>query len=71
MNFYEYCRERIEDFDIRFRLALRRMDRMRGPLSYADPELYYACADKLEDWCDDYNMGDPDDYDIEELLFED
>ena len=35
-----YCRNNIEDFEIRVQLALKKMDRMRCPLSMADEALF-------------------------------
>ena len=58
----------IDDFDLRSELAMAKMDRMRCPLSQADPGLYDEMQDALCDYCADQDLN-PDDFDIEEIIF--
>ena len=73
MSFYDYCTDYIEDFEERYNDALDVIGEDKIPLYRADSDLYAELEDALVDWCEDYdeNGGSPDDYDIEELLYED
>lgn len=45
-----FVRNNVEDFEVRLQLALKRMDRMRCPLSMADGMLYDEICDSVEEW---------------------
>lgn len=65
-----YCEKNIEDYELRAQLALKAIDRMRCPLSMADPNLFSEIESQIEDWCldtdrDFYEM----DIDPEDILF--
>ena len=51
-----FVRNDIEDFEVRLQLALKRMDRMRCPLSMADGMLYDEIVDSIEEWCWDNDV---------------
>jgi hypothetical protein len=57
-----YVAEHIEDYEMKVHIALNRIDRMRCPLSMADPILYDEIEDAIKDWCDD-NEFSYDDWD--------
>ena len=63
----KYCEENIEDFSLRYEMALRMENRMRCPLEHADPNLYGEIRDKIEEWCDD-NEENVEVYDIDNLF---
>ena len=62
-----YVRNNVEDFEERLQLALKRMDRMRCPLSMADCMLYDEIVDAIEEWCDDNEVNN-EDFDYEDLI---
>jgi len=66
-----YCRRNIEDFEVRVQLALKRIDRMRCPLSMADEYLHDEIWDCIEEWCDDngYSIDFFDDLDAEDVIW--
>ncbi len=66
-----YCRSRIEDYDLRVKLALNVMDRMRCPLQVADYLLYTEIYNCACDWADDndYSVDFFDGIDVEEIIF--
>ena len=66
-----YCREQIEDYDLRVKLALNVMDRMRCPLQMADDLLYTEIYNCACDWADDngYSVDFFDGIDVEEIIF--
>ena len=63
-----FVRHNIEDFEVRLQLALKRMDRMRCPLSMADGMLYDEIVDAIEEWCDDNEVSLEFDEDWDELI---
>lgn len=63
-----FVRNNIEDFEVRLQLALKRMDRMRCPLSMADGMLYDEIVDAVEEWCDDNEVSLEYDEDWDELI---
>ena len=70
----EYCRQNIEDYDVRVQLALGIMDRMRCPLSMADASLYDQIEQYAEEWAEEngYSVDEWDDdsrIDVEEILW--
>lgn len=63
--------ENIEDFEIRFQLAMKTMEKYRCPLYHADSALYDECEDVISDYCVDNNIDiDMLDYDVEEIIFD-
>lgn len=64
-----YCRATIEDFDHYESLALKRIDRLRCPLSMACPELYDEMTSAIEDWGLD-NDVDVSEIDAEDVFWE-
>ena len=65
-----FVRNNIEDFEVRLQLALKRMDRMRCPLSMADGMLYDEIVDAVEEWCDDNDVSLEYDEDFNEIINE-
>ena len=65
-----FVRHNIEDFEVRLQLALKRMDRMRCPLSMADGMLYDEIVDAIEEWCDDNEVSLEYDEDFNEIINE-
>lgn len=68
-----YCAEQIDDYELRVRVALGIMDRMRCPLSMAAPGLYDEMYDCICEWADDneYSVDFVDGLDVEEILWAD
>lgn len=64
---YDYCAANIEDFAHEEAHALRIMDRDRCPLSYANPRLYYAIQDAIDDYCADNEIEN--DFDPEDVFW--
>ena len=62
-----YVRNNVEFFEERLQMALNKMERMRGPLSFADQELYDDISNAIDDWCLD-NDVDGSDWDYEDLI---
>lgn len=62
-----YVRNNVEDYEERLQLALKRMDRMRCPLSFADQELYDDISNAIDDWCWDNEVNN-EDWDYEDLI---
>ena len=65
-----FVRNDIEDFEVRLQLALKRMDRMRCPLSMADGMLYDEICDSVEEWCDDNGFSLEYDEDFNDIINE-
>lgn len=68
----QYCENNIEDFELKYELALNVIGRMRCDLKYADYNLYMEIYDKVEEWFEDYYIL-PADYtciDIDEIISE-
>lgn len=65
-----FVRNNVEDFEVRLQLALKRMDRMRCPLSMADGMLYDEIIDAVEEWCDDNEVSLEYDEDWDEIIDE-
>ena len=63
----QYCRENIEDYELRVQLALNRMDRWRAPLDSVDPSLCSEIEDYMAEYCEE-NGIDCEDFTTEELL---
>ena len=59
----KYVEDNIEDFDLRYDLALNAENRMRCSLEHADPSLYSEITDRFNEWCEenDYYEIDLDD----------
>lgn len=65
-----FVRNNVEDFEVRLQLALKRMDRMRCPLSMADGMLYDEIVDAIEEWCDDNEVSLEYDEDFNDIINE-
>lgn len=52
-----YCRNNIEDYELRVQLALKRMERNRCSLRMADSELFDEMVDAISDWCADNDFS--------------
>lgn len=66
-----YCAENIEDYELRVKVAFGYIDRMRCPLSMADPRLYDEMYDLICEWAEenDYSVDYIDDIDVEEIFW--
>ena len=67
----EYCRQNIEDYDLRVQVALGLMDRMRCPLSMADASLYDQIEQYAGEWAEEngYALDFFEGIDVDEILF--
>ena len=65
----KYLRENIEDFDVRVKLALNTMGRMRCSFDYADCNLHDECYERIEEWYEE-NGIEVEYIDVEEIIFE-
>ena len=52
-----YVRHRIEDYEVRFQLALKYMERNRCSLRFADSELFEEIVDAVSEWCDENEVS--------------
>ena len=65
----QYVLDNVEDFDIRYSLALKTIDKCRCPLYHADCSLYDDIYNAMCEWCNERDFYPEDyDYDIEEIL---
>lgn len=65
-----YLAETIEDYEPRLQVALNRIDHNRCSLQQADYQLYSEMVDLVEEYITDNDLDiDPDDIDIETLMF--
>lgn len=66
----QYVIDNIEDFGVRYYLALKMMDRMRCPLSMANESLYDEIKEKMVEWAMDNNITDSEfeEFDAEEIF---
>ena len=55
----------IEDFDERLGLAYSAIGRMRYSLQVADSQLYSEIEDKIQEYCEEYDI--PNFYDVEDF----
>lgn len=62
-----YVRNNVEFFEERLQLALNKMERMRCSLRFADPELFDAISDAIDEWCDDNEVNN-EDWDYEDII---
>jgi hypothetical protein len=69
-DFLNYCKSNIEDFGERRSFAINEMYRKRDPLWMVAEELSNDMQNALEDYCYDNDLN-PEDYDIEEIIWED
>lgn len=66
----EYISETVEDYEIRVQLALNIIGRDRCSLQFADSRLYDDMYDSVSEYISDNNLPvNPDDIDIEDILF--
>ena len=61
----KYCRDSIEDFNLRYELALNVENRMRCSLEHADPILYGEISDRLHEWS---NGNEDDEFNPEDIF---
>ena len=65
-----YLADNIEDYELRVQVALNCIDHNRCSLQQADYQLYSEMADMIEEYISDNDLDiDPDDIDIETLMF--
>ena len=62
IEFWDYCKERIDDFEDRANTARGIMDARRCPLSAADYSLFSEVARLLDDFCEEIGI-EPDEVD--------
>ena len=55
----KYCEDNIEDFLLRYDLALSVENKMRCSLEHADPQLYSEIADRINEWSDEHDNDEP------------
>ena len=65
---FDYCKETIDNFDIRLRIALDTIDRMRCPLSMADSRLCNEIEEAIEEYCEE-NDWDADCISAEDVIW--
>lgn len=66
----KFMAENIEDYELRVQVALNCIDHNRCSLQQADYQLYSEMADLIEEYISDNDLNiDPDDIDIETLMF--
>lgn len=63
----KYCKENVENFELRYDLALDTENKMRCSLQYADHSLYDDLYERMVEWCEE-NDEDPEEYDIENIF---
>lgn len=64
-----YVRDNVEDYEIRLRLTLKQMDKMRCPFWMADDgRLYDEIVDAISEWCEDNDISVEFDEDWEDLI---
>ena len=54
----QYCREQIEDFDLRAELAFNMSFRDRIPIENASFSLANGISDCISEWCEDNDCGE-------------
>lgn len=66
-----YCAANIEDYELRVQVALGLIDRMRCPLSQADPSLYDQMEQYASEWAEEngYSVDFIEGIDVEEILW--
>ena len=64
----DYIVSNIEDFDMKYDLALKKIGRMRCSLCHADSELFYDICGLADEWLNDNNMQECMPEDIEEIF---
>lgn len=52
-----FVRNNIEDYEVRFQLALKRMERNRCSLRFADSMLFDEIVDAVSEWCDENEVS--------------
>ena len=64
-----YVRDNVEDYEIRLRLTLKQMDKMRCPFWMADDgRLYDEIVDAISEWCEDNDISVEFDEDWDDLI---
>lgn len=64
-----YCAANIEDYEPRVQVAIGLIDRMRCPLSQADPSLYDSMQSCAEEWAEENDVELDEDFDVEDVLW--
>lgn len=64
-----YCAEDIADYELRVQVAIGLMDRMRCPLSQADPSLCDSMQSCAEEWAEENEVELDEDFDVEDVLW--
>lgn len=64
-----YCAANIEDYEPRVQVAIGLIDRMRCPLSQADPSLYDSMQSCTEEWAEENDVELDEDFDVEDVLW--
>jgi hypothetical protein len=64
-----YCAANIEDYELRVQVALGLIDRMRCPLSQADPSLYDQMEQYASEWAEENDVELDEDFDVEDILW--
>lgn len=64
----QYCRENIEDYELRVQVALGYMDRLRVPLMVADSVLCCDIEDCITEYCVEYGVS-AGDIEAEDIIF--
>ena len=67
----QYVIDNVDDFEERYKYALKLMDKMRCPLSMANDNLYDEILDTMREWAlYESNLTDEefDEFDIEEIF---
>lgn len=55
---YDYCREHIDDFYAKERIALTNIDKMRCDLQSAFPSFYNEMSDAIGEWIADHDFDE-------------
>ncbi len=64
-DLYNYCKSNIDDFDLREQLAWSIMDRCRCSFQSAS-DLYDEMTEKIDEFCQDYNIVN--DFDTDDVF---
>ena len=64
-----YCAANIEDYELRVQVAIGLIDRMRCPLSQADPSLCDSMQSCAEEWAEENDVELDEDFDVEDVLW--
>ena len=66
----DYCRENIEDFDLKTSMAIRMIGRSKMPLHLLDNSFNSQIWDCYEEWAEENEINIEEmDFEVEDLLF--